>query len=439
MPCRECGATFAIDEIRPVVHCPFCGRRQEVPEELRQALARYAGEVNQRMAQADEAQRLAAAARAWAESPQSSARTSILVVYGFTVGGALLVSLVGFALTQAGALGAAGSKGFAFAAMGTSYAGILAWLVWMFATRKKARHQQVTVDSVKVACPICGAPGALTPGDQVDKCAYCQSALIPSRTVMSRAVGAVRIAQRQAAMERYRQERIVMMRQVAPAFAVHGPMLLSFALPIAALPVATLWYSAKMLAGSEPFRGSIAVGWVVSLVLATGTYLWWRTRRDRQAEWRRALAHLATQLRGGVGLRLEELLEWLNSYWPAPYHNPYLRQGYYTAVVSGEIEAYPAFVLVNPAGALEKNAFKVDVFLAADVPEGGGEGLARELDDMGLDAETTPAGFLARARPETVKAWHRNPESAHVLALVLGRMVRFAQRNGASPASAALP
>jgi hypothetical protein len=437
--CARCHATWEIPEVTPELHCPFCGHRQPAAT-LHGELRDYQQAVEGKL---EAAQQDAKYAAAWEQWKTYAAGKHVAIALGFILGVPLVLAIVANLLLRSGA----GGPGVHVFMIGGSYAGVIGYLLWYFAgaRRRQPAAAQVASGETAVACPQCGAPGALTPGQAVDACRYCRAALIPSQTVMIRSLDAVRQVARQARLERYRGERAGTARMMGYSKFQHWYLLYFAAMPVLFL-AACVAMTARAITGAEPFRNELLGMWAIALALNGAGAYWFLYRRNKRREWRQALADLARQFRGRPLFQLTEWVDWLNAYWAGEYATIGIFQGTYGCAAAVDVYGFPGLIVADGRGMDDQHRKRrVELFLAAwvpglsdgaerpPVPAGDGPAAYAWLASQGFTVEISEAGLRATALDVRVAQLHRAPASAHELAPILSALATVAMSIGAIP------
>jgi hypothetical protein len=440
LQCERCGGAFEA-RLAPSLTCPFCRHRQSA-QALQAELQGYQQAVDARVAAATvEVQHIAGWNRWHRRSVQKSTWVALLLVAGVPI----VLAIVAIVLHQAGVLHPDAHPQVSFGIMGASYVGLIGYLIWWAAGRKKGA--QVEMSDTQVACPSCGAPGTLTPGQVVAACAYCKAALVPSQTVMQRGLDAARQAHRAARIERFRTERrgmADMMKMSAHGLGytlvVFGPMALM-------LLLAAIAFSVEMLSGEEPFDPAIFGLWGMAAALVGGLAVYVIHHRSKKRAWHQAMGDLALQFRGTLITEIIGWVEWLNRYWPSEVPVSEIYKSSYGCAAALDAYGHPTLVLVDPTS-MQNRVRRLELFVAAWIPglsDGSGTapeptahgGAARQwLREQGFAVSLCEAGLRLRADDATIQTLHRNPAAAHELAPVITAATTFAHAIGAEPATA---
>ncbi len=437
--CARCNAAFSVEAVAAEVLCPFCGHTQPVAEHAE--LAAYQADIGRRVAAANQQHELAAAIEAWNASRSSDPRRNLAMVYGLMLGAPFALAMLLIGLDAVGLLPRTRGPGIALALGATSFLGLGAYFVWYFTGRARRTARTAELAPVRVACPTCGAPGALTPGDDVDTCGYCNAALIPSRTVIRQGLDAARVAHRQAAIARRRAQRISVARATnLGGWNVFMPVVM-FGSVIAMLGASAVGFSIQMLTGDEPYSPAIFLLWAMTLAVAGGVAQYVSRRRARKRALAAALADIARQLGGTAFATANERVQWLNAFWAGDYEQQHLIQTYVAGSAGVDVGGYRALVDVDLHDS--RPPPRLHLLLAAWIPEySEGKQPTKRLKDPGLKdlgflVYRTQGGLEARAQPPLLDACRKDPGAVHVVVTALSQLAALAQRHGFDSVDAA--
>ncbi|HET9956732.1 MAG TPA: hypothetical protein VFQ61_19690, partial [Polyangiaceae bacterium] len=174
--CERCGAEFASWPTSERARCSSCQHEQAVSPSLRGDLARYSEHVAGEHARTREAEREAVTWEHWADQyslSKSQPWMLPLVVATVVPVISIVVALVAHQLAW---LGGAGVEVVGAIAACLSWVGAAAYVVVYFAKQRRAPREAV-IPQVRVACPICGAPGELAVGQPARACRFCRGAV----------------------------------------------------------------------------------------------------------------------------------------------------------------------------------------------------------------------------------------------------------------------
>lgn len=453
--CARCGGIFPLATLAPGAVCPYCGARQELNATAVVEAQQYRRDFFHEMRAADHERDAAAAWGRWsgnASLPLAAVLFSSLmfiVPLLFAIPGYLVA--FGHVEVPPALLTALGSGGPVCGALAMVVA--TGGFVW-FQRRRAAGPARTSPHDLgpgrNVACPHCGAPNPLVPGQHVATCAHCRGALVPSRTVMVAGLDAARAERRRASHERYRAERRGMLgvasytgtwQRIAPLFYVlpFAPMVLG----VCVLPLGAM-------RGHVTLPALLVVGLplllVAALAIGAATFFFVRARQRRNAA-RRALEDLAHQFLGRAIDRAEDLVGFLDAYWAGPYDTRFIGAGPSFGGAIIHAWGYPTAVVLNPAPSRGQGLqipTHVRVLVAAWVPsasDGGpppalGPEAQRTVEWLraaGFLVSCEEGGLLAMAQEHVVEHLRRRPEAAHQLAPVIGHLARLALEVGAQP------
>jgi len=439
--CDRCGANFRVQALEAVVPCPYCGHQQQLSQERLGQLAAYQQQVGAHDAAADEhAQQLAAWQQWYGDSSDGQRKLGTGTFFLFFGGFAALSGGLGALLAALGIIG--WELVPTFVMMGGFLPAMVAFYgLYFYRLSQTQRAQADRAGAVRVACPSCGAPGGLTPGEVVDHCKHCRAPLVPTREIMAQAVDAAVQARRQTAIERYRAERDAMSQiysRSASGAAVYFAIL-PFALMISATAIG---FTHEVVTGESTARPEgLAVLWLLVFVLWGVLFGIIMIRRNRRARTRAALDHLARQFSGQVLENMRGTAGWLNQFWAGPYaiEQFYVGSGYGAAAL--RVGPFLALLDYNPNRAQHMKR-RAQLMIAAWVPgasDGGqavvpvtAQPLVRELGREGWEITFQEGGLIVKADDQLVHQM-KKPGALHVVAPVLDRAVRLAEAMGCRP------
>lgn len=390
--------------------------------------------MRKRVAAADEIHMVAASLEAWTASRASNPARNLAMVYGLIFGIPLVLALVLVGLHQANVWSVSRGAMPALALGGGSALGVVLYLGWYFTGRAHVRARKTELERARVACPDCGAPGMLTPGDAVDRCRYCDAALVPTQPIMASGVDAARVALRKAALDRRRAQRDAVARATnMGAFAILMPVMMIGSL-ILMVGGTAVGYSVQMARGKEAFHPGVLVVWALTIAIVGAVYVYRARKRQRRERLREALRDVVSQLGGAVITEVSERVAWLNRYWSGGYEQRNLFQTYVASGATVEVGGFAALVDVDLNAS--KPPPRIDLFIAAWVPEvsEGKQPSARvkdkALSGLGFHVRKTEGGLVAHANQELLQAARRDPDAVHVVVPALAHLVRVAGRVG---------
>ncbi len=446
--CGKCGGGIPLMTLSVAVRCPHCGHRQALGAQTQHELKSYAAEVEAKMAAANRELSQADAWRQWSESGRTP-RRSLQVGYGLMLGVPILITLAGFFLHRIGLFDIQG-PGLSFVILGASYGGVFVYLVWYYAGRKRGDARKADVSVSKVACPNCGAPNAMRPGQVLERCTHCGAALAPTHTIMVQGLSAAHQARRRALLERYRAERKGMARVLSYSANNYVPFLVMGSLvpPVGFGALAFTWQ--MFVTGEAPFNPAIFILWGMLAAIIGVPIAYFAYRKTQRRAIHEAMSDLARQFRGVVSAKRDDLVRWLNRYWAAEYKTIWLYDGVYFHAAALEVVGFDTLVDFEPDGYRYRGSgypARLHLALAAFVPgvtDGGGgprsdartQQLKEWLRTSGFELKVCEGGLLAQATPQIVKRVRKNPSALHELAPILHAMAEIAARIGATPVEA---
>jgi cytochrome c-type biogenesis protein CcmH/NrfF len=441
--CRGCGGAIPLKSLTPEVRCPYCGNVQAVDKTLLAELARYQESLKSRL---DEAHRDLDIARSYdvhyGRLKKSGWKVTVVAVLLFMVL-PVVVIYTGIYLMKRGVLSNQDSPLITMAVMGTVAAALVLYFVWYYWGRRKKRT--LSIGPTKVSCPTCGAQNELQPGQVIETCMFCGGALVPSARAMAETLDAARQAARSARMERFRKEREGMATIMSYSAGSTVPYIVMGSFAFMLVP-ATAIFSYQMAVGKEPFHPAIFILWALSmgLVAVMAGLVAWRRRRRRQ--WKSALDSLALKYGGRSFRGAQDLVQWLNTFWPGPYNIVNIMAGTYGGGAVFTLRGFPALLFVDPVPVSDKHRAKVHLFISAFVPgvsdaedDAGRSGPAPEtfaawFNREGFAVTVQEAGLMAEADDDIVRRLRRAPGEAVGLEPVFLKMVETAKALGAGPA-----
>jgi hypothetical protein len=430
---------FPVGDVRSPIRCPFCANHFGLSLEQLAELAGYQASVQAAFSHAGREHQL----RVQWEQRAERESSPLWPLVGFLVGlGALLVVIL--ALRQGVSAGLL-PEGLAAAGTGVVFlgfmAGLLALIGWPIVTGRRLGVRPA-LHTTRVACPSCGAPNELHPGQTLEVCRYCRSALVPSRTIMQHVADAARITARAAEIARYRSERSAMLVKMrgmhaAGGYAVGAGVLSGFFTVITVSSAIRVGYGNPDI----PLLAIAATAAPALICLGIAGLMFDRQRR-RKDSYLSAMADLARQF-GGEPIRdLAGVIAWLNAYWAAPYEIVDLGTGPSHVAAALAPGGYAALVDVVP-WVPHGYRPRVLVLIAADVPEAALRGHAvspdaaqaswQWLSQAGFAVTVGRSGVIARARGPAHDFLANSPESLHLLATVLTTLIGYARGIGAEP------
>jgi uncharacterized Zn finger protein (UPF0148 family) len=446
--CGKCGGGIPLVTLTVAVRCPHCGHRQAIGTQTQHELKSYAAEVQAKMAAANRELSQADAWRQWSDSGRTP-RKSLQLGYGLMLGVPILIALVGVFLHRIGLFDIHG-PGLSFIILGASYGGVLVYIVWYYAGRKRRAARKADAGASKVACPNCGAPNTMRPGQVLETCTHCGAALAPTHTIMAQGLSAAHQARRRALLERYRAERRGMAQVLSYNVANYVPFLVMGSL-LPTIGFGALAFTWQMfVTGEEPFHPAIFVLWAMLAAVVGVPIAFFAYRVAQRRSIHEAMSDLARQFRGVVSRRRDDLVRWLNQYWAAEYETTWLYDGVYFHAAALEVVGFDTLVDFEPHGYRYRGSgypARLHLVLAAFVPgvtDGGGgprsdartQQLQGWLATSGFELTVCEGGLLAQANPQLVKRVRKDPSSLHELAPILHAMAEIAARIGAAPVDA---
>ncbi|MCA9641796.1 MAG: hypothetical protein H6718_10285 [Polyangiaceae bacterium] len=317
--------------------------------------------------------------------------------------------------------------------MGGFMCGALVVYARMFISMfRKGNVQPGQLDELVVACPNCGAPGKLTPGDSIDTCAHCHAALVPGSTAIQQGLEAAARARRKAALRHYRTE----IKTIASVYGGgSGKHVVFFVLvPFAVmLTLPTLMITAEQLQqGKELPLPPLLILLGVSLGLwgTIGLILWLRWSKQQATARGMAPLERAFNARRGSGTR--GLADWILTHWAGPFPIQRLYTGVNHQFMAGNCHGFPFLIDFNPSKAqhmvtratlhvaaeipgvkpLDIDHQAALTILGAPLPQGNqtASDLRFGLERAGFELRVSEAGLSVSAEGERLKQLRKHPE-----------------------------
>jgi len=333
------------------------------------------------------------------------------------------------------------SIGFLVLVMG----GTVATSLWLSGRKRKARMASAGV--TPVACPSCGAPNELHAGQTLETCRFCRAALVPSGTIMQRALSRVDEAAGAAELARFRAERRGMSALMSRGAHRYTPYIIVGSFLPMTLGAAVIAAAQVVFDPESANLRAVAALFVLGSLNAGILVLIYARRSAIQARWQKVADDLAYQFGGRrVTTGLAGVVDWLNAFWAAPYEVNFLSTSAYQVSLVLDACGYAVLVDIEPSGAHAQHyPARLHVLLAAAVPDAAvtrpsalphaAQAAHAWLGAAGFDVRLTRAGLLAIARPATLATLRRAPERAHLLSTVVTTLAGLARGAGAAPVS----
>jgi hypothetical protein len=424
------------------IHCPFCGSAQTLASEIAAGLQHHERSVDQKMAAADEHYMHANAWQQWSRMDESEAPGArMLKIYLWVIGLPMGLSMLAVLVQNTGLMKFRGPE-ISIAVMVVAL-GAIAYVVSQSMGAKRG-SMRARVGPTKVACPNCGARGALTEGQSVDSCQFCKAALVPTNTIMSMQLDAVKVELRRAAMSRYREERLGMAKLMGFSAAgwvpylAFGPMLVGWG-------ISMVYITIEMVRGTEAFDPLIFLGWAAYAGIIGGFVIFRAWRAGKKEAWHQVVGDLTRQFQGQLYPGVLDWVQWLNTYWPASYKNTWVAQGSLACSAGLNVGGFATLLIADPTGHDQHRAAKIHVLVAAWIP-GVSEGTQKRaslnpqgkqakqaLLDAGFHVHISAAGVMAEASQQTIKGLRKHPTAAHVLSSTVTLVSEIAVGAGGTP------
>ncbi|MCA9627238.1 MAG: hypothetical protein KC766_06215 [Myxococcales bacterium] len=453
--CQRCGAAYRPPALTPHVDCPFCRHRQALEPERLAVLRGYERQVGEDIAAAEKHAQHQATYEKWYGKPEErknhTAEFFIVAAVCALVAGLVGGVLVAADVVQPMLLPTIVIMGGFLSATAVTYGRMF---LQMF---RKVDVKRGQLTDVVVACPTCGAPGRLTPGDAIDTCMHCHAALVPEQGAMQQGLDAAARARRRAAIHHYRTEIETHASLYGGgsgrhiAFVVLVPFALMFTVP-------SIGITFEQLTSGKPLR----VAPLLLMFAVCGTLwgiiamlLWLRWSR-RQAI-RRGLAPLQQQFQGRLGHGTRALADWLLAHWAGPFPLQRLYTGVNHHLLRGKAGGFEFLIDFHPAKA-EHMVTRATLMIPAEIPgvspmsvehqatlaalgtqlpagNSTVNQLALGLRHAGFDLRVSEAGLSASADEELMRALRKRPERLAEWSQVIARCVELVRALGGRPAS----
>jgi hypothetical protein len=438
-----------MEELAERVHCPYCGHAQRIDPAR---LAELRGYRDEAVRDLDEAASHRADERAWrATTRRMQQRSAWVLVF---MAPCMLGSVLGFAgipLAHAAGLSdwntldaavktaiAIGIAGFSIIVGGGGAA------LALVSSRRHDRERAAAVPPIApaparpvagtVLCPRCGGPNELHAGVATEECTFCHSTFAPDAAVRAAGLDASERARREAALSRYRQERMTVATYasqggtrrnipttaaIALLGAVTAPM---FCIMSCVGAVQLLTDESAELSWAQVLGSGAAGTVLLAAAVVLGWVAWGKIRRERERFREHAQSYGGERIVGVMGTA-----RWLGTHWAGPYELELLSNGEGYLGAHGSIAGYPWLFELAPARR------RAQVLVAAfftqppdptRAPEDAQRMLA-ELDAQRAHTSVGEAGVRVRIDPAAA-----SPE--HVPAL-RDRLVLLATRLGGRP------
>jgi hypothetical protein len=328
--------------------------------------------------------------------------------------------------------------------------GFMALPVIVALASARAREKATaSAGSHTVACPSCGAPNQMTVGRALDRCRYCQSALVASEKLALAGIEAADAVRRAAAFERHRVERrgtlqITSMNMSTSASFLPFIVVGSISVPLGIGAVLTTF---GMLFGSVPasFPALFAI-WGSLFALLAGAATAWQLRSLRKSRFQRVLDDLSLQIGGQRTESIIPVVDWLNHHWPADYNLAWLRAGVYHGAAIGHVHGLPCIIHLDLRAADSSHAAHVILVIAAWLPAARHEKARMDpnalacsewLERAGFFVRIEECGVMAVANERALMSIRNEPTLAHMLITVLTTLSGLTRVLRNAPSSAA--
>ena len=447
--CTQCGASLPLDRlVGSTVSCEGCGCQCQVAAELLQQLAQYQADVRSQVKQAGVQQQSIATLNYYYGGRGARRGFPIWLAIVGPMPLMLLIPL---------AMGLAQSAGFSSLGLAAAVfiwivaaaitVGLLAW----YYSGKRRQVAGLAVPRSRVACPSCGASHEFDAGSWVDKCPYCGVAMAPTPAVMTEVAASLCAEQRRLEMAQWQAER-QMMRFAGRTSSSSVPILWGLVATLALILSGLAVYATVQCAQNQCITMDVEL---LANVHLMAMLFWWgatlllpgllaavainesHSARQRQA----AASQLATALAGTASRAVGTLVDWLDTYWCAPYPATHVPYGFDHQHVIGRVHGFPSLIDVSPTPFTSKYApygSRIEILLAVHWPEHSQTLAASELTQPDFTLDVTSAGIRARANAAFIKRIQEQPETTITLAQVAaGLAIAALNRGGAPPPAVA--
>lgn len=426
----RCGAAFRPPQLTSHVGCPYCAHIQALDAATLRELQGYERRVGDQLVAAEKhAQHRATYEKWYGTAEKRRNHTAEFFITAAIC--AVIAGIIGALLASAGIVEWMMMPTIVL--MGGFMSGALVVYGRMFVSMfRKVEVERGKLDEVWVACPTCGAPGMLTPGDAIDTCAHCHAALVPGKTAIQQGLDAAARARRDAALQHYRTELETFARLYSSSggkhvvFFVLVPFGVMIGVPTVILTFEQLQQGRALPLGPALVLYGICFGlWGTILLLV---YMRWTTAQAIE----RGFAPLEQQYGARRAQGTRPLADWLLAHWAGPYPTQRLYTGTNHQIVEGRCRGFAFLIDFNPSRA-EHMVTRATLLIAAQVP--GVEPLSIEhqslmhdlgihlphgnqtsrdlrfrLQHAGFDLRLSEAGLSASATEPLLGALRKHPE-----------------------------
>ncbi len=440
LPCRRCGARFAIATLVGEVRCPYCGESQQLDAQAVAGLDAYREGVDRHLAAADQELDHVATWKATENSVGWKAmRFPLLIFMGLPVAMSLAMAVLNTREPLDSDTMAKLSVGLT---VGVNVLAI-GWVIAAFVKRSRTRGRGAERATHKVACPGCGAANPIAGGQRLTTCTHCGGALVPGQTLMSMGLDAARAAERAARIERHRAERRGMLKLMNYSRSARWVPLIGFAPMLLGLVIGTGVATAQLMRGEMDDAPVVIVMWGLLTVLVVVFVIWRAIRKNRHERLDASFEDLAMQLgpHSQSDTRVQLSIAWLDRYWPAAYETKHIYDGPFTRVATGEVHGYPVLIDLNLTQVDKWRGPRLHLMVAS-VPSLRGaptdparaRALEHAVEHEGFVVKVGEAGVFARAPVKLVKDIFDTPDAAHAILPELVRLTQMAAALGHVPA-----
>lgn len=434
--CDGCGGTFGVLPTPGQATCPYCQREQLVSAQMLGQLEQYGRAVHTEVAHAEAALDRASAGKAFRNAYQKGRHryvyaASVISAVG-CAGVSLLVGLFHVTTPQTGMV-------IAYAAAVVPF--VVLWGMARRSVPAPAPAPAVQLSNLRVACSNCGAVAEMVPGAAAHRCPYCQTAIVASRAVIQHGVGVAVSARREAQREELHEN-----RRVATTVRVPDASKWFYYIGAPLVLLGLILGAQAMLAAQRGDRideiEAVYVPVFGSLALAAGLVALFLVRASRRSRCRSAMRALFAPYPNQPIETREELVEWLNRHWPAPYDMSRLGLGRYFLCTQTLVWSYPLLLRGNLWPPLVEGGPALHLLLAArfplpeSVPIAAQQAVQHAFERcrlLGFEVQLSEAGVLASATDDKLDVLRRSPRELGELGPALHALAEAAASVRALP------
>jgi hypothetical protein len=313
-----------------------------------------------------------------------------------------------------------------------------AYMVWFFRGRTKSKRA-VALRTAGINCPSCGAPHALVPGEVLERCRFCNAALVPDRSAIAqvRARADDELLRAEITEQRAQRRGMLALSRTSAASIIPYIVFGSF-LPMTlggALAATGEW----LLSIDNTPIAAVVVLWAMASLNLGLLALVYAYRRARDENWRTRLARVGSRLGARSLTGIEEVNAWLDRHWASAVPLTNLFPGPCVVAIAATVEGYPVQVVANPVGASQDYPGYLVVRVGAWLPvqplvqsTPSFEAARRVFEAQGFALEIARAGLLVSATQRSTRHWGKSGDTAS-FADAVSWLARAAREVGASP------